>query len=67
MTAIANSKISQGLNTTARVDLLAQSFAAHGFRLVEPAILQPLDVFIDLAGEDLRRRLFITASADGRE
>jgi ATP phosphoribosyltransferase regulatory subunit len=39
--------------------------AGHGF--VEPAVLQPVEPFVDLAGEDLRRRLFLTSAADGRE
>lgn len=39
--------------------------AGHSF--VEPAVLQPVEPFVDLAGEDLRRRLFLTSAADGRE
>lgn len=35
--------------------------------MVEPAILLPADLFVDTAGEDIRRRLFLTADADGRE
>ncbi len=30
-------------------------------------MLQPADVFLDLSGEDIRRRLFITEEADGQE
>ena len=35
--------------------------------MVEPAILLPADLFLDTAGEDIRRRLFLTADADGNE
>ncbi|NLH83430.1 MAG: ATP phosphoribosyltransferase regulatory subunit [Phyllobacteriaceae bacterium] len=35
--------------------------------MVEPAILLPADLFLDTTGEDIRRRLFLTADADGRE
>lgn len=42
-------------------------FAEAGYTRVEPAVLQPADVFIDLSGEDIRRRMFVTTDADGRE
>ncbi len=29
--------------------------------------MQPADIFLDLAGEDLRRRLFLTTGEDGQE
>ncbi|MCC8234983.1 ATP phosphoribosyltransferase regulatory subunit [Pinisolibacter aquiterrae] len=35
--------------------------------MVEPPILLPADLFLDTAGEDIRRRLFLTMDADGRE
>lgn len=35
--------------------------------MVEPAILLPADLFLDTAGEDIRRRLFLTSDAEGRE
>ena len=35
--------------------------------MVEPSILLPADLFLDTAGEDIRRRLFLTQDADGRE
>ncbi|MCB1494791.1 MAG: ATP phosphoribosyltransferase regulatory subunit [Bauldia sp.] len=42
-------------------------FADAGYAFVEPPILHAADVFVELAGEDLRRRLFLTTAADGRE
>jgi ATP phosphoribosyltransferase regulatory subunit len=38
-----------------------------GYDFVEPPIVQDAGVFVELAGEDLRRRLFLTSAADGRE
>jgi ATP phosphoribosyltransferase regulatory subunit len=35
--------------------------------MVEPAILLPADLFLDTAGEDIRRRLFLTQDVEGRE
>ena len=42
-------------------------FADAGFLQIEPAILQPLEPFLDLSGEDIRRRMFITQDGDGRD
>jgi len=42
-------------------------FERDGYVRVEPPVLQPSDVFIDLSGEDIRRRMFATQDADGHE
>lgn len=47
-----------------RLDAL---FAEAGFPRLEPPILQPADVFLDLSGEDLRKRMFLTSDADGND
>lgn len=44
---------------------LAPLFSARGHEVVTPPILQPADIFLDLAGEDIRRRLFLTNGQDG--
>jgi ATP phosphoribosyltransferase regulatory subunit len=46
-------------------DRLRSLLAKGGYGFVEPPVLQDADLFLDLAGEDLRRRLFLTQSADG--
>lgn len=46
---------------------LVDLFVEAGADLVSPPILQPADVFLDTAGEDIRRRLFVTTGADGEE
>jgi ATP phosphoribosyltransferase regulatory subunit len=45
-------------------DLLAL-FAERGVEIVDLPILQPADPFLDMAGEDLRRRIFLTESETG--
>jgi ATP phosphoribosyltransferase regulatory subunit len=42
-------------------------FEEAGFVRVEPAILQPTAPFLDMSGEDIRGRLFLTAGPDGEE
>ncbi|MGO4333657.1 ATP phosphoribosyltransferase regulatory subunit [Labrys sp. KB_33_2] len=38
-----------------------------GYQLVDPPILQPAGLFLDLLGEDMRRRAFLTTDAEGGE
>ena len=40
-------------------------FEERGAQLADVAILQPADPFLDMAGEDLRRRIFLTESETG--
>jgi len=51
----------------ARIDDVIALLAGEGYACAEPAILQPADVFLDLSGEDIRRRIFMTQDADGRD
>lgn len=46
---------------------LVELFERAGFPRVEPAILQPASLFLDLAGEDIRGRLFLTMGSAGEE
>ena len=45
-------------------DILAL-FASRSAPTVEVPVLQPADPFLDMAGEDLRRRIFLTESETG--
>ena len=45
---------------------IAALLAERGAPLTEVAILQPADPFLDMAGEDLRRRIFLTESETGK-
>jgi ATP phosphoribosyltransferase regulatory subunit len=48
-------------------DALIALFEREGYARVEAPILQPAEVFIDLSGEDIRRRMFVTQDAAGQE
>jgi ATP phosphoribosyltransferase regulatory subunit len=50
-----------------RKEAAVATFARAGFARVEPAILQPMDPFLDLSGEDIRRRMFVTQDGAGRD
>lgn len=52
--------------TTPELAGLRALFVRAGLDFVEPAVLQPVEPFVDLAGEDLRRQLFVTMADDGR-
>ena len=52
---------------TESYESLRRLFSSAGYGFVEPGLLFDASVFVDLAGEDLRRRLFLTSGADGRE
>jgi len=46
---------------------LAALFEPTGYGRADPALLQPADSFLELSGEDIRRRLFLTYDGTGRE
>ena len=48
-------------------DALMAHFAAAGFARTEPAVLQPAGVFLELSGEDIRSRMYLTTDAAGAE
>jgi ATP phosphoribosyltransferase regulatory subunit len=50
-----------------RADALVASYERAGYARVAPAILQPAEPFLDLSGEDIRRRMYLTSDASGRE
>ena len=50
-----------------RADTLVAAYERAGYRLVAPAILQPAEPFLDLSGEDIRKRMYLTADPEGRE
>lgn len=54
-------------DTSALDDALMARFAAAGFLRLDPPILQPADAFLDLSGESIRRRMFLTTGEDGQE
>ncbi len=52
---------------TESYEALRRLFSEAGYAFVEPPIVHPASVFVELAGEDLRRRLYLTSAADGTE
>src|SRR4051812_45064429 len=50
-----------------RAEALVASFERAGYTRVAPAILQPAEPFLDLSGEDIRKRMFLTVDPHGRE
>src|SRR5262249_29907971 len=50
-----------------RSEALIAHYERAGYARVAPAILQPAEPFLDLSGEDIRRRMFLTTDPDGRE
>jgi len=48
-------------------DALLARYADAGYARCDPPILQPADVFLDVSGESIRRRLYLTVDADGQE
>ncbi|HEY5046387.1 MAG TPA: ATP phosphoribosyltransferase regulatory subunit [Rhizomicrobium sp.] len=53
------------LNTQAAAILSV--FASHGYTRVETSVLQPAEIFLDRAGEEIRRRTFVLTDPTGRE
>src|SRR5215468_7944120 len=51
----------------ARAETLLSSYERAGYVRVAPAMLQPAEPFLDLSGEDIRRRMFLTTAPDGDE
>jgi ATP phosphoribosyltransferase regulatory subunit len=51
----------------ARAEALVAAYERAGYRRVHPAILQPAEPFLDLSGEDIRKRMYLTADPEGRE
>jgi ATP phosphoribosyltransferase regulatory subunit len=50
-----------------RAEALVASYQRAGYSRVAPAILQPAEPFLDLSGEDIRKRMFLTTTPGGAE
>src|SRR5271163_2877257 len=46
---------------------LLASYMRAGYVQTDPPVLQPAEPFLDLSGEDIRRRMFLTTDPLGRE
>ncbi len=43
-----------------RAQALVGSYVRAGYARLDPPLLQPAEPFLDLSGEDIRRRMFLT-------
>ena len=55
------------MDTQQKQDGLLALFSRNAYTRAETSLLQPVDLFLDLSGEDIRRRLYLTQDADGHE
>jgi ATP phosphoribosyltransferase regulatory subunit len=60
-------RVADGPEDAGRRDAVLAHLVAAGFARAEPPILQPASVFLDLAGEDIRGRIYLTSDASGAE
>jgi ATP phosphoribosyltransferase regulatory subunit len=51
----------------AQADALLASYERAGYVRATPAILQPAEPFLDLSGEDIRKRMYLTTDPGGQE
>jgi ATP phosphoribosyltransferase regulatory subunit len=51
----------------ARAEALVAAYSRAGYARVTPAVLQPAEAFLDLSGEDIRARMFLTTDAAGND
>src|SRR5687768_15439335 len=51
----------------ARARALVAAYERAGYARVTPAMIQPAEPFLDLSGEDIRQRMFLTADRQGQE
>jgi ATP phosphoribosyltransferase regulatory subunit len=51
----------------ARAEALVASYERAGYVRIAPAILQPAEPFLDLSGEDIRQRMYLTTAPGGAE
>jgi ATP phosphoribosyltransferase regulatory subunit len=50
-----------------RAQKLVAAYRHAGYAPIDPPVLQPAEPFLDLSGEDIRRRMFLTSDPLGRE
>jgi ATP phosphoribosyltransferase regulatory subunit len=62
-----NDRLNTGAGHDARAAALAAAYERAGYTRAAPALLQPAEPFLDLSGEDIRRRMYLTTDNAGRE
>src|SRR3974390_1715182 len=51
----------------AQATAILATFAGRGYARVETSVLQPAEIFLDRAGEEIRRRTFVLTDPAGQE
>src|SRR5882757_1307275 len=64
---VATSVTIKANGADARAEALVASYERAGYGRVAPAILQPAEPFLDLSGEDIRNRMYLTTAPGGGE
>lgn len=67
MDATLNNRGTGPAGPDARAEALVASYERAGYGRVAPAILQPAEPFLDLSGEDIRKRMYLTTAPGGAE
>jgi ATP phosphoribosyltransferase regulatory subunit len=62
---MANAKTAK--QPDSRAEALVSAYERAGYLRVQPDILQPAEPFLDLAGEDIRSRMYLTTDSAGNE
>jgi len=60
-------KPANGSGPDARAEALASAYQRAGYARLSPPILQPAEPFLDLSGEDIRKRMYLTTAPGGAE
>ena len=58
---------SMASNPDLRAQRLVASYVRAGYTPIDPPVLQPAEPFLDLSGEDIRRRMFLASDPHGGE
>jgi len=58
---------SEAKGPDARAEALVSAYERAGYARLSPAILQPAEPFLDLSGEDIRKRMYLTSAPGGGE
>src|SRR5580658_2805130 len=70
MTMLSKPPNSSRIEPDPRAEALVASYtrgAGNPYVRIAPPVLQPAEPFLDLGGEDIRSRMFLTTDPDGRE
>jgi ATP phosphoribosyltransferase regulatory subunit len=62
-----NEAVTMSAAPDARAEALVASYERAGYARVAPALLQPAEPFLDLSGEDIRKRMYLTVDPSGHE